>query len=329
MKRAFQALCVTVLAAELLVAGQEPDVARILAAVRAALGADKPAAAKTVSIEGRSTRAGANNTSNTSDFEMAFELPDKFMKREVIANFGATSLSRRSGFNGASLIDETDAPPGMSHGGGAVRIMTMSPGTGMPGGQATPEQVEAQRKLTMRSSRREFARLSLGMFGGTTTAFPLEYAYVGQAESADGKADVLEVRGADGFVAKFFVDAKTHLPLMLNWMDKEPLRLTMGPGAVSGGGGGVQVQTFARSSGMTPEEAQRIQQDMAERVKEAEAKRRTIEYRLIYADYKAVSGVQLPTRIQRMADGVATEELELEKIKVNQKIDPKKFEPIK
>ena len=57
---------------------------------------------------------------------------------------------------------------------------------------------------------------------------PLEFKYAGQAEAPDGKADVLEVQGPDGFTAKLFVDGKTHLPLMLTWMDKEPLVMTMG-----------------------------------------------------------------------------------------------------
>jgi hypothetical protein len=328
MKRAFQALCVTVLALEAFLVGQGADVTRVLTGLRAALGADKPSAAKTVSIEGRMTRSGPNNMSSASDFEMAIELPDKFMKREVFANLGGVALTRRSGFNGALLIDETDAPPGMSHGGGGVRITQMGPGTGMIGGQATPEQVAAQRKISQQSNRREFARLALGMFGDTTAAFPVEFAYIGQAEAADGKAEVLDVRGPDGFVAKFFVDAKTHLPLMLSWMDKEPLRMMMGPGGGSAGGGNVQTITRSGASGSSVD-MQELQQQMAERMKEAEAKRRTVEYRVFYADYKTVNGVQLPTRLQRMVDGEATEELVLEKIKVNQKLDPKKFEPIK
>jgi hypothetical protein len=330
MKRAFQAFCVTVLALEALLAGQGADVTRVLTQLRAALGADKPSAARTVSIEGRMTRSGPNNTSTASDFEMAIELPDKFMKREVFANIGGMALTRRSGFNGALLIDETDAPPGMSHGGGggAVRMMQIGPGTGMIGGQATPEQLAAQHKISQQANRREFARLALGMFGDTTAAFPVEFAYVGQAEAADGKAEVLDVRGPDGFVAKFFIDATTHLPLMLSWMDKEPLRMTMGSGNVSAGPGDGNVQTFTRSGGTgSSVDMQEMQQQMAERMKEAEAKRRTVEYRVFYADYKTVSGVQLPTRIQRMVDGEATDELALEKIKVNQKIDQKKFEP--
>ena len=329
MKRAFQAFCVTVLAAEAFLVGQGADVNRVLTQLRAALGADKPSAAKTVSIEGRTTRSGPNNTSSSTDFEMAIELPDKFMKREVFANIGGMALTRRSGFNGTELIDETDAPSGMTHGGGAVRVMQMGPGGNMVGGQATADQVAAQRKISQQANRREFARLALGMFGDTSAAFPVEYAYVGQAEAADGKADVLEVRGTDGFVAKFFVDTKTHLPLMLSWMDKEPMRMTMGPGGVTSSGGG-NVQTFTRSaSGSANIDVQQLQAEMAERMKEAEAKRRTVEYRIFYADYKTVNGVQLPTRIQRMVDGEATEELALEKIKVNQKIDQKKFEPIK
>ena len=208
--------------------------------------------------------------------------------------------------------------------------MAISPSAGrMPGGQATPEQLETQRKASMQSHRREFARLALGFFGTTTSAFPVEFTYAGQAEAADGKADVLEVRGADGFVAKFFVDTRTHLPLMLSWMDKEPLRLTMGPNSMRGSAGGVQITRAAPGTAMSPDDIKKMQQDMAEQMKEAEAKRRIVEYRLFYGEYKPVSGVQLPTRIQRMTDGVPTEELELEKIKVNQKIDQRKFEAIK
>ena len=67
----------------------------------------------------------------------------------------------------------------------------------MPAARRTPEQLETQRKRQpAAANRREFARLALGMFGTTTSAFPVEFTYVGQAEAADGKADVLDVRGA-------------------------------------------------------------------------------------------------------------------------------------
>jgi hypothetical protein len=184
---------VTVLALEAFLAGQGADVTRVLTQLRAALGGDQPSAARTVSIEGRMTRSGPNNTSSASDFEMAIELPDKFMKREVFANIGGMALTRRIGFNGALLIDETDAPPGMSHGGGgAVRMMQIGPGTGMIGGQPTPEQVAAQRKISQQANRREFARLALGC-SANDRGVPVEFA-LWSGRGRGGKAEVLDAR---------------------------------------------------------------------------------------------------------------------------------------
>ena len=64
---------------------------------------------------------------------------------------------------------------------------------------------------------------------------------------------------------------------------------------------------------------------MNARIKQAEAALKTVEYRLFYSEYKMVDGVRMPSKIQRMVDGLPTEELSLDKIKVNAKIDPAKF----
>jgi hypothetical protein len=331
-----QAVFLSLLAAEVLVVGQGADAKRVLSEIRTALGGEeKVSAVKTVAIEGQVSRPAPNGTSSSSGFELAFELPDKFMKSDVFANLGGTELKRRSGFNGSESFEEMDAPPGMM-GGGGMHIMRMSPGGATPGGQATPEQVEKQRAQNLQTSRREFARLALGMFGAAFAPLPLEFKYVGQAESQDGKADVLEVQGPDGFAAKLFVDSKSHLPLMLSWMDKEPLRMMVGPGgagAAASGGGAGNVQVFTSASGgggrMTQEEMAKMQQDMADRMKEAEAKRRVVEFRMFYGDYKAFGGVNLPTRIQRMTEGLPTEEMTFEKVKVNAKLDAAKFKVVK
>ena len=328
MRRTIQALFLSLLAAEVLVVGQGADAKRVLTELRAALGGeDKLSAVKTVAIEGQVTRSGPEGASMSSDFELAFELPDKYMKSDVFANLGGTQLKRRTGFNGGEAFEEMDAPPGMM-GGGGMHVMRMSPGGAMPGGQATPDQLEKQRAQILTISRREFARLALGMFGSSFSPMPLEFKYAGQAESSDGKADILEVQGADGFTAKLFVDGKSHLPLMLTWMDKEPLTMTMGgpggPGTVNIRGGSVQVG----GRGTTPEETAACSRTNGERMKQAEANRRIVEYRMFYADYKAFDGVKLPTRIQRMMEGLP-EELALEKIKVNGKIDPNKFKVAK
>ena len=141
------------------------------------------------------------------------------------------------------------------------------------------------------------------------------------------------------------MDAATHLPLMLSWMDKEPLQLQMGPagtvtsgsgGMVTSGGGGAHViQTMEVGMGargsqtMSKEEREKRQQELAAQLKEAEAKRRMVEYRVFYTDYQSVGGVQLPHRIQKSIDGRTTEEMIFDSFKINPKIDAKKFEASK
>jgi hypothetical protein len=190
------------------------------------------------------------------------------------------------------------------------------------------------------ANKKEFAKLALGMFATSPAAYPVELADGGQAESPDGKADVIDVKGDGGFAAKLFIDAQTHLPLMLSWMDKEQVAVTMAVGGPAGAGasqpsggvagGNVTHMRVERSGApMTPEEREKMMKDLEARRKEAEAKARTVEYRVYYGDYKTVGGVQLPHRIQRSIDGKPTEEMIFDTIKVNPKIDAKKFQVAK
>jgi hypothetical protein len=206
------------------------------------------------------------------------------------------------------------------------------------GMQPTPEQQAEQRKITLLANRQEFARLTLGMFAASFKGYPLTFSSAGQAEAPDGKADVIDVKGEGDFAAKLFIDAKTHLPLMLSWMAKEPLVMRMGPGGTSfgsgggrgvtmgGGGGGVQTFGTGQGGAINQEE---LMKELDARRKEAEANRRVVEYRVYYGEYRNVDGLKLPSQIQRSIDGKPADELKLERIKLNPKIDPSKFEVIK
>jgi hypothetical protein len=229
------------------------------------------------------------------------------VRKDVVGVMNGTTMARTSGFNGTTLIEAVDAPPQM-HGGGMV--FRMGPG-GMTGPNQTPEQVAAQRQATLLSSRHEFARLTLGMFATSFAGYPVSFSYAGQAEAPDGKAHVLDVKGDGDFAAKLFIDAKTHLPLMLSWMAKEPIRMTVGP------------QSFGGASNLSQEDMMR---QIQERMKEAEASRRVVEYRVYYSEYEDASGVKVPRKFQRSIDGKPVEEQTIETIKINPKIDPKKFE---
>ena len=345
LKRVVQTTVVVAIAVPALVVGQGQDIAKILGDARKALGGDK-ADVKTVAVTGRTQRSRPDGTSVEQAFEFYMELPDKFMKRDVVMAMGPTSIYRMSGFNGSQLINEMDTPPSLSTGGAVIRMV--GPGGAAPGGAAqTPEQKAEADARVLALNKAEFSRLALGMFAHSPVANPLELTYGGEAESADGKAWVVNVKGDGAFAAKLFIDTKTNLPLMLSWMDKEPLQLTMGGpgggrpgGAGAGGVGGGGNATFTSMTGahtvvggpgqsMSAADRERMQKEMDERLKEAEARRRTVEYRLFYGDYKTFNGVKLPTRIQRMIDGTPTDEMSFDRVQVNGKIDPKKFEPTK
>ena len=64
-------------------------------------------------------------------------------------------------------------------------------------------------------------RTALAMFPGTAATSGLTFTYVGKAESPDGEAEVLDAKGDGNFAARLFIDAKTHLPVMLTYQDRE------------------------------------------------------------------------------------------------------------
>lgn len=307
-------------------AGQGRTAEQVLAEAQKALGGDRLAAVRTASAVGRTLRTAPNGTTVENDFEFALELPDKYRMRSVLAAMGSMSVYRNSGFNGNELIDEVDQPPSLS--GGHV-VIRMGPSGADPEKQTAEQKAEAQAQR-LRSNRRDFARLALGLFAGSQPSYPLRFTYVGEAESADGKADVLDVANDDGFTARLFIDQATHLPLMLSWQDKEPLVVQMGggPGMPPPGGGTTAVfRATGDGHGGPPskEQLEKMREELEARRQEAEAKRRTVEYRVYYGDYRSVGGVTWPHRIQRSIDGKLTEEMVFDVLKVNPKVDPKQF----
>jgi hypothetical protein len=336
MKRIVIATTLATLVAAGTAAAQTTDATPVMSAVRTALGGDKLAAVRTLAASGRALRTGPGGNTVENEFELALELPDKYRLRTALVALGNMSIYRNSGFNGPQVIEEVDQPPNLS-GPGHIMIRVGGPGGVQDPAKMTPEQKAEADRQRLAANKREFARLALGIFGGSLPAAPLEFSSAGQAESPDGKADVIDVKGEDGFTARLFVDSATHLPLMLTWMDKEPLIIQAGPGgaAVAPGGGAVVQTMRAPAAGghggtpPSPADLEKLQKDLEARRAEAEAKRRTVEYRLYYGDYRGVGGVKLPHRIQRSIDGKPTEEMLVDAYKVNGKIDPGTFKTAK
>jgi hypothetical protein len=309
-------------------AGRDQPPARdpnaVLAAAREALGGEKRLAAiKTVLATGRTRQVRGDNLVPI-EFEIAVELPDKYVRKDEIPaqESGVTSL----GFNGDELI-QLPPPPAPPAGAGA--------------GAPNPAQLEVVRKARVMTIKQDFTRLMLGLFAGTVSSFPLTFTYVAQAEAPQGKADVVEAKGPGNFTARLFVNADTHLPIMVTWQaagrGMPPGRGgPPGPGSVPPGPGvNTPPQSGAAAPPATPSTAAPPVPaggaapppgSPAPAAGRGGAGQPPVENRLYFAEYRETDGLQLPYRIRRATGSDTTEETTFDRIKINGKVDPRKFE---
>jgi hypothetical protein len=137
------------------------------------------------------------------------------------------------------------------------------------------------------SVKQDFARLMLGVFAASFPPYPLTFKYLAEGDAPEGKADILDVAGPANFSARLVVQRDTHLPVMLIWQAPGP----QAPGPPAPGS-----------------------QPMP------------VEHRLYYGDSRDVNGTKWPFRITHAAGGQTMEETTFDRIRVNVKIDARKFE---
>jgi hypothetical protein len=317
--------------------GQAPDAGQVLAAARDALGGEKSlSAVKTFIATGRTRQIRGNNLVPI-EFEISCEFPDKFVRKDEIPAQD-TDLTV-TGFRGDDLIQFPPPPPGRPGGppgppaGRAANGGAPSPGRGSaqppdgrgPGG---PPLSPAQQRLT--TIKQEFARLMLGVFATSFRTYPLTFKYAAEGEAPEGKADILDVTGPVNFAARLVVQRDTHLPVMLMWqvpatnvivrMPGQPLPDPLPPGAV--------MVDAPASPASTASQADRDEYatKIATLRRQALAQAKPVDYRMYYADYRTVNGVKWPFRIRRAIAGTTIEETTFDRISLNVKIDPRKFE---
>ena len=241
----------------------------VIAAARAALGGEaKIAAVKTFIATGRTRQIRGENLVPI-EFEIQAELPDKYSRRDEFPAQDAGPVTAGFVADDLVLIPRPPPPP---------------PRPGMPA--PPPGAMEAQLRARTMQAKQDFARLLLGMFAGTTAAFPVTYSYVGQAEAPQGKADVIDVKGPANFSARLFI-GDNGLPIMLTW--------------TAGATGAT------RATGATGAPA-------------------PVEQRIYFADYRDVDGLKLPFRIRRAAGTETTEETTFDRYRINAKVDPRRFD---
>jgi hypothetical protein len=330
------------------------DAAAVLSAAREALGGEKRlSAVKNFVVTGRTRQVRGDNLVPI-EFEIAVELPDKYLRKDEIPaqESGPTAI----GFNGDDLLQfpEPQAAPARA---------------GMPAPPAA--QMEAMRKQRVATVKQDFVRLTLGLFAGSFSSYPLTFSYAGQAEAPQGKADVVDVKAAPNVTMRLFVNSQTHLPIMVSWQaPAAPMRpggRPGGPGGPPGAPGGGTAAGPAGAPGAPPAAAAPAPgtspagppagapppgtpagappagaaagappaappggppagaQPMGPGAAAA-GPPKPVEYRLYFADYREVDGMQWPFRLRRATGTETTEETTFDRFRTNTKIDPKKFE---
>ena len=329
-------LCLTFLAAVVAFAqSPEPpatsgEAAVVLSGAREALGGEKRLSSiRTVVASGHTRQLQGDNLVPIL-FEINIELPDKYVRTDEIPARESGPSSR--GFNGDGLIQSGDAPgPGPRRGGPPAPAPAQPPAgaaaaAGVPGAAGAKPGPPPNPTVPV---KQDFTRLTLGMFATSFSSYPLSFGHAGQAEAPEGKADVLDVKGPGNFSARFFIDSKTHLPLMLSWTTPPNLvpvvagqkpPATLPPGAVT-------FETpMPPSESATPEQKKQFEEEALAARKKAMASTRPTENRIYYADYRDVDGVKLPFRIRRAVGATTVEETLFDRYRINAKVDTRKFE---
>ncbi len=323
MSKAWLALAVCVTAA-IVVAAQGTDATKSLSAAREALGGEKKiAAVKTFTTTGR-TRQVRGESLAATEFSLACELPDKYVRTDQAP--GGNGDPTSNGFSGDALIQ--DPPP-------SPMPVSPTPPSAAPGAPSPQAQLDAARATRVTSMKQDFARLTLGMFASSFSSYPLTFTYAAQAQAPEGKADVIDVKGAGNFSARLFINSETHLPIMLSWQvpvtlaniivtvpgQAAPANLAPGATVVEG--------PPPPAAGASKDDITAYQKALQDVRKNAMTTAKPIEYRWFYSDYRDEDGLQLPHVLRRAIAGQTVEEMTFDRFKLNAKIDPKKFETVK
>ena len=312
------------------IAQEAGKAAEILAAARKAIGDRKLDALKTFSMQS-SLQRNVQTMQLGSDIEILLDLPDKYLRSEASAGGSGMVVSGGgvSGFNGDRSLQRTNGG-GMAGGGGMV--IRMGGGSSFSSGDGekpTPEQLEQMNKMMVKSSQAEASRLMLGWFAMAHPSINAQYTYAGEAESPDGKAYVIDVKNADSFAARLFIDEQTHLPLMVTYKAAQPRMMTQslnagGRQVTPMGGGGAHTVTM--TAGMTDEEKKKAQAEMEKQIQEIQRQPPVmVDYTVFFDEWRDADGVKFPFKMRRAMGSETTEEWTVSKIKVNPKIDPKRF----
>lgn len=297
MKRILPILTVVLLSATAALA-DDARAQQILKQARAAIGGEEQLQKiQGLHINGQYRRV-LGERQMTGERDISMLLPDKYLVEDAMNPGGlSTAMINTRGLNGDK------AWMGNSGGGGMIFRM------GGPGGQASPEQIEAMQR---RMFSAEFSRYLLVMILTPPPSIAVEYKYAGDSEVEDAQADVIDVTGPDRFAVRVFFDKQSHLPLLLSYRGPKP-----------------RVMTMTRPAGghANPEDLKKAREEAEKKMTaEGPAVPEEVDFYIRLTDHKKVGGLMLPHKLTFLTENEVSEEFEISKYQVNPQFKADLFE---
>jgi hypothetical protein len=229
------------------------------------------------------TRAGAarmDNRETQSDVEIQIALPARY----VLTRTWPGSVGQHfSGILGDRLIGETSSM-----------------------GETTPDRFIGGPDLVARVATqrvRELLRYMLAWLLMAPDQYNVQFSDAGEADAANGRADVLDAKGAYDFAARLFFDKQTHHLLMLNY--QEPPR-----------------QASAAAAPAPPTRPPEKGEPLFRSIEAPPTSWGNMQIRL--ADYRPVDGIMLPHHMT--IDEGSVREWRVSRFEVNPALNWKRFE---
>ena len=234
------------------------------------------------------------------DREISIELPNKYYVEDSM-NPGGLSTA----FINYRALNADHAWNGQSGGGGGMIFRMMGPG----GAQATPEQMEAALRRILQT---EMARYLLAITLAGPESLALQYAYAGESDVEDSKAEVVDVTGPDKFAVRLFFDKQSHLPLLISYRGPKPRIVTMTRQA-----GGAQ---------MKPEDVKKAKDEAEKKMMAEPDHPEEADFYIRLSEHKKVGGLLLPFKFTFLTGEEVSEEFEVSKYQVNPQFKSDRFE---
>jgi hypothetical protein len=280
--------------------GEAARALEIIKQARAAIGGEeKIASIQSFTMKGAFRRV-MQEREMTGDREFNFLLPDKFMKSDSMLMGGTTTS-----INNYRVLNGNESWTGNSGGRGGTFFI------GGNGGKPTKEHMEKIEREQAQRFRAEYARYLLALLLSAPSGYGLEFNYAGEAVADDGRADVIDATGPEGFAVRLFLDKETHLPLMLTYRAPKPRMIT--------------AMMRSADEKKKPEDIVKEAREKAAR-EMATTKPEEVEMQLRFTDYRKTGGLLLPHRITQGSEGEVNEEWDIKTYEFNPQFKADKFQ---